>query len=307
MRVLRRGRSGLEQHRLLRTQEPARERRRERLRTGDQPGDDLLDGRISDVHRAGGQHLVALVGHADHRGIGVEQVDHGPRDAVQGRLQRQALGEGLRHRVEAAELAGGQPLGLEGALEDLRELLGALVQARVLDGDRELPGERQEQALLPFPVRAGPPPVDGEGSDRLVADEERDEERPAGAAFLDDALEPREARVGPQVLDEEEAAAAERAERQLQEPLGELLMRAAEIARRAGDETALVAQVHGDLPARGQLGDSLDRDLERVRQRELGDRLAHDRDERLRAPERRLDLGGVAAAAQRERRSRAER
>ena len=114
---------------------------------------------------------------------------------------------------------------------------------------------------------------------------------PAGAALLDDALEPREARVGPRVLDEEEAAAAERAERQLKSRSASSSCGPPR-SRERGDETALVAQVHGDLPARGQLGDSLDRDLERA-SRELGDRLAHDRDERLRAPERRLDLGGV--------------
>ena len=223
----------------------------------------------------------------------------------QGRFERQALGEGLRHRVEAAELPGGQPLGLQRALEDLESSLRALVQARVLDGDRELPGERQEQ-LLPLPGRGGAAAEDREGSDRLVADEERDEERPADAALLDDALEPREARVGPQVLTKRKprlrkGPSASSSSRSATSPCG-----AVETAGRPGDEAALVAQVDGDLPARGQLGNALDRDLERVRQREPGDRLADDRDERLRAPERRLDLGGVTAAAQRERRSRAE-
>ncbi len=55
------------------------------------------------------------------------------------------------------------------------------------------------------------------------------------------------------------------------------------------------------MPARSELGDPLDRGLERVGERELGDRLADDRHERLRAPEREGDEADPAAAPESER------
>ena len=59
-------------------------------------------------------------------------------------------------------------------------------------------------------------------------DDERDDERAADAVRLPAFLEALEARVAAHVLDEEEAAAAERAEGELEQPLGEVGVRAFE-------------------------------------------------------------------------------
>src|SRR5206468_11288362 len=94
-------------------------------------------------------------------------------------------------------------------------------------------------------------------------------------------LEPLQARIVAHVLDEQIAAAAERPERELEEPLCEVHVRAFEPAGGRGREAAALTEIDGHVPAGGELADALDRGVERVRERELGDRLADDADDRL--------------------------
>jgi hypothetical protein len=138
-------------------------------------------------------------------------------------------------------------------------------------------------------------------------DDEGDYKRTANRVRLPAFFESLEARVGAHVLDEEEAAASEGTERELEEPLGEIGVRSFEPAGRRGGQPVAFAQVHGDVSARGQLCDPLDRGLQGVRKGELGDCLADDADDRLRAPKRGCDQAHSAAAPERERRTRRER
>ena len=154
--------------------------------------------------------------------------------------------------------------------------------------------------FLTLPVRARASLEDGQRADGFVVNEERDEERPADAALLDDPLEAGETRIAPQVLDEQEAAAPVRAKRQREQPLGQLLVRSRQTSCGPRDEAALLTEVDGDLSGGRELGHALDRGVERVRERELRDRLADDGDERLRALERSLDLSRAPAASERE-------
>ena len=62
----------------------------------------------------------------------------------------------------------------------------------------------------------------------LVVDDQRDEERATDAALSHDASRPPEPLVAAHVLDEDVAAAAERAERELEEALGEIRVRPVE-------------------------------------------------------------------------------
>ena len=81
-------------------------------------------------------------------------------------------------------------------------------------------------------------------------------------------------------------------------------VRAGEPARRSRDEPVLVCeQVDGHGIDREQLGHALERGVERVRERELGGRLADDRKERSRA----VELEREEARALRSRATRGQR
>ena len=126
------------------------------MRAGHQGGDDLLRARVGDMYRAGSQRLAPGIWHADHRHVGPEKLHHRLGDGGERRLEREALGERLRDGVETPQLACGATLGLERALEHLRELLRVLVQARVLYRDRQLAGQCEQEPFLAFPVRTRP-------------------------------------------------------------------------------------------------------------------------------------------------------
>ena len=186
MRVLGCGRARPELHRTLRAHEPTRERSREWLWEGDKAGDDVLRARVGNMNGSSSQRFRAGVRHADDGHVGVEQLDHRARDTVQGRVEGEALRERLRDGVEAPKLPSSPAFRLERSFEDRRQLLRPLVQSRILNRDRELAREGEQQPLLPLPVRSRTPLEDGEGADCMVVDEERDEECPADAAGRDD-------------------------------------------------------------------------------------------------------------------------
>ena len=118
-----------------------------------------------------------------------------------------------------------------------------------------------------------------------------------------DLVEAGEARVAAQILDEEEAPAPEGPESQLEQPLGELSVRALQAPLGRGRQPFALPEVDGDVPARGQLRDPLDGGLERVRERETRDRLTHDGKDRLRAPQGESDELGAPGPAESHRRA----
>src|SRR5262245_33102939 len=131
-------------------------------------------------------------------------------------------------------------------------------------------------------------------------DDQRDNEGTADVVRLPALVEALEPRIATQILDEEKASSAERPERELEEPLGEIRVRALEAARGGRREPSPFAEVDRDVTARCQLGDPVDSGLERVRERKLGDRLADDADDRLRAPEGGRDQADAPAPAKRQ-------
>ena len=189
--VLRRRVAGLEKNCPLRAHEPPGERCRERLRKGHQAGDYLFRPGVGDADSPCRQRFGTRIRHADDCEVGIQELDHRAGDRVQSRVERDALGERLGNRVEASELPGGVALRLERALEDLRELLRPLVEARVLHSDRELAREREQEPFFALLVRPRTPLEDPQSADRLVVDEQRDEERPADTAGRDDVLRAR--------------------------------------------------------------------------------------------------------------------
>jgi hypothetical protein len=136
----------------------------------------------------------------------VEDLHHRARDRFEGRLEREALGEGARDVVQGAELVGRLTLGLERPLEDVSELLRPLVEARVLDGDGELRRERDQERLLALAVRPRARLEDAQSADHLVPDGERHEEGAADVARRDDRAHVDETGVGARVRDDQETA-----------------------------------------------------------------------------------------------------
>ena len=177
----------------------------------------------------------------------------------------------------------------------------------VLDGDCELNRQRREQGRL---VRCQLPPargVDGEQADQLLGHEQRNGDRgldPGGGARLPDLREPQ---VEGGVVDHEHPASAERPEREVEQPFGHLDVGAGKAARFGGRQaTLLVAKVDGEPVDVEQARDAVDRDLERVAQRQPCDRLAEDAEKRLRALEVARETAGTLAEPQRVRRAYAE-
>ena len=91
--------------------------------------------------RAQDELLAALVGHSNHRGVDLEELDHRSHDCLQRRFQRERLRERARDLVERVQLPRLVALRRERALEPGAELRRPLVQLGVLDSDRKLDRE----------------------------------------------------------------------------------------------------------------------------------------------------------------------
>ena len=115
------------------------------------------------------------------------------------------------------------------------------MQARVLDRHRELAREREQEALLTLAIGPRARLVDGQRADHLVVDDQRDDQGTADAVRLPAFLEALQARIVAHVLDEEVAAPAERAERELEQALGEIRVLPLEAARGRGGEPVPLA------------------------------------------------------------------
>ena len=184
-------------------------------------------------------------------------------------LEREALREGAGDLVERAELPRRLPLGGERLLELGPQLRRLLVQARVLHGDGELRRDRGDERLLVLVREAVARRVDGEQAGDLVGQRERDGERRLDPGLVDArAVRGEVARPG-RVRDREQAAAAVRPERELEQALRDRQMRPGQPARAGRREPAVLAQVDRDPLGAEELDDAVERGLERVREREL--------------------------------------
>ena len=188
----------------------------------------------------------------------------------------QALREGARDLVERAEAPRGRALGGERRLALLAQQGRLLVQLRVLDGDSELAGERGEQRRLVLAGRDRSRRVRSEESDDVAARDERHGERRVDSGLPRHGRHVGEARVAHDVGDFEHCPSRAG-------PSATSSRRSATRACGTGQATtrrllelavARAAEVDGDAIDVEQLGDPLDGRLERVRDGELGRRLA---------------------------------
>jgi len=97
----------------------------------------------------------------------------------------------------------------------------------------------------------------------------------------------------------DEASRPEGPERELQQALGDDRVGSRDLPGGGGLEPALVQEVDADGPDVEQAGQAVDRSLERVRERELGRGLAHDREEIACSVELALHVPGPLSGAQR--------
>ena len=179
---------------------------------------------VGDVHGLRDERLAARLVRADDGRVGVEQLDGRPRDRAERLRQRHALGERLRDLVEGAQPPRRLPLGLERALALCAEPLRVLVQARVLDGDAELCGERDQERRLLFARHAAARKRCDEQADRLVSDDERRGHHGLDAGGARRVAHAREAGIGLRVLDDERAAGPQGPERQLEQRRRDLVV-----------------------------------------------------------------------------------
>ena len=158
------------------------------------------------------------------------------------------------------------------------------MELRVLDRNRELPGERGEQRGL---VLGGVGPscrIRRKQPDDLAAGHQRDRKRRAYSGLAGDRRDRREAWLPHDVGDLEDRPVSGRSERQVEQTVGDSLVRAREPAARRLLELAVAfcAEIDGDTVDAEQLGDPLDRGLERVGDRKLRSSLRNHLEQRPR-------------------------
>ncbi len=159
------------------------------------------------------------------------------------------------------------------------------MQLSVLDDDRKLAGERREQRRLVVRKLTPAREVGGEQADQLLSGDERHREHRVDLRLVDGLVHRCEAKVGLRVRDVQHSLRTERAERQLEQPLGDGELRARHPLPRLGPQSRPLTQVHGHALRAQQLGNPRDGGLQRVRKRELGGRLADNGQQCLRALE----------------------
>ena len=172
------------------------------------------------------------------------------------------------------------------------------MQLRVLDCDRKLCRERREESRLVLREHASLGGKDGEKPDDLVLGEQRQCDHNLDPGLGGGVGDRGQAGLGGHVFHDEQPARAERSESELQQPLGQTFVRPGEPDARCRKEPILLTQVHRKPIGGEQLPDARDCRLERVRERQLRDRLAYDREEGTCTPELELDCACVHARAQ---------
>ena len=164
-----------------------------------------------------------------------------------------------------------------GALGLFRLLGEPLVQAGVLDRDRQLGGQCAHEGLLVLAQLPAALRIDGEQADQLLARAQRHAESAFDPELLERVADRRQASVVP-VGNLDQAACASGAQCQLEQALPDADMWAGQTALgRSLEPLALLDEVDGGTLGAEQLTDAIDGRVERVGQRELGDRLAYDR------------------------------
>ena len=183
------------------------------------------------------------------------------------------------------------------------------MELRVLHRDRKLPGERRQERRLVLARRRLSGRVGGEQSDDLVAGREGNRERRSDAGLPCRRRNHREPWVTHEIRDLEHGPVARGAERDVEQPVGDVRVGACEATARRLLELALAraAEVDGHAFHAEELGHPLDGRLERVGNGELRRRLRDHLEQRPRTLELERQEPRPLAGAERVGRADAER
>ncbi len=204
------GDAGIEQQRPPAGEEAA-QARRQRLWPLQDRLDRLGHSLVANVQGLSDEGLAALIGHPDSDSVEPKQLGERSHERLERRLEREALGERPRDLVEGAQRSGGLLLRFERFTPFGISPLQLLVEARVLDGDRELRGERGHQSELVRRQRSSAGRIDGEQSDQVLANAERQADCGFDARFGKLLAHRGEPEIRPRVVDQHRLAPAQRA------------------------------------------------------------------------------------------------
>ena len=167
------------------------------------------------------------------------------------------------------------PLGGEGCLPLLPETSRLLVELRVPDGDRKLPGEGRQQRRFVLACRPSARRVGGEKPHDIAPGHERNRQRRADSGLPGRSAGRRESRVACNVGDLQHPAVGRWAEGDVEQLVCDPRVRAGEAAAHGFLELHVVGapEVDRNTLDAEELGDPLDGRLERVLHGELGRRL----------------------------------
>ena len=294
------GAAGAEAERAPVAEEPLHVSLPERDRLGEDRADGLGERRVPDVDRARQELLAALVRHPDDGRVEIEHLDDGARESIERLVEPQALGERARHLVEGADRRAAARSAASAASRSSPRRVACSWSCAFWTATASCPASAASSAVSCSPAAIGARRVGGEKADDLAARHERNGERRADAARPGSRRRRCQPRVPRDVRNLEtarwrEGPSARSSSRSATRACGPARPRLAA----SSSSRRRAAEIDGDPLHAEQLGDALDRGLERVRDRELSRRLHDHLEQRPRALELEREQPRPLAGAQR--------
>ena len=217
----------------------------------------LLQISAGDVERPRLHVLLPLVGHVENGDVDTNQLGDRRSRRFERGLQRQALRESARDLVQRPQLRRRLPLGSQRVLELAPEQSRLLVQAGAVHGGGELVAQCLEQRSLALVRNSIFRRVESKQADHLACRLQRQGEYRLHARPGKNVAQCLQSLVGEGIRDDHSAREPAGGERQIEQALGDPLVRALKPASGGGAQAVLSVQIHGDALDAEQVGDPL--------------------------------------------------
>ena len=289
----------------LRSQQREQLPPRQLLRAREQRARSRVDALVVHVHRPRDQLDPALVGHPDHGGVDAEQRHDRLGEHVEGRRRaRGSARTSARSRTERVE-----PLRLLALRRERRLAVAARASARARAAVRSAPARRAARRARRA-ARSRSRSAAAAAADRRRARRSARRRRRAAARARSRCPTRRPARARaraarPSAASSTSTIAPPCRERSAAASSASAIASCGPSMPRLAATTVspVLAEIDGDAVGAEQLGDALDRRVERVRERQPRDRLADDRQQRAAPLELEAGLAGALRRAERVRRA----